>query len=153
MSAGRNEKVTPGKAARKLLAQGFHKGVRGGFSLPEGHQHVGVKDADRSCVLIGQIDAARGQADVVDDALDPIRRDDRTDFFLDLVVGDPRRLLDSRACLRSQVESSSRRSRSRGKSLVPGEATRPSDKREKATKPPAKAQRCWQSASRKKSKG
>src|SRR6202044_838668 len=51
----------------ELLAQRLHVSVGRGRALAQGHEHVGVEDADRSRVLVREIDAARRQADVVDD--------------------------------------------------------------------------------------
>ena len=94
MSAGRIGERRARKRLRQLLAQGFH--IDGGRNLPlaQTDENVGVEDADRSGVAVGDVDAADRQADVVDDAGEPVRRNDRADLLLDL-IGEEGRFLDA----------------------------------------------------------
>ena len=85
ISAGRKENVVPGNALGSCLAQALHIGVRGGGPFVQGDQYVGVEDADRSGISVRNIDAADRQADVVDDARQPVRRNDRADLLFDLI--------------------------------------------------------------------
>src|SRR3984957_11286538 len=91
------------KGLRELLAQGLHVSVGRGRPLAQTHEYIGVEDADRSRVLVREVDAADWQPDVVDDARHPVGRDNRTNFLFDL-VGQPRRFLDSRSRRGSHVD-------------------------------------------------
>src|SRR5258707_15449798 len=67
------------------------------------YQDVGVLDADRPRVVVGHIDAANAEADIVDDAAELIGRDDLVDRFAD-AVGELGRLFDPRAGLRPHMD-------------------------------------------------
>ena len=73
------------KRPRELLAQRLHVIVGRGCSFAQGHENVVVEDADRARVAVREVDAADGQADVIDDARQPVRRDDGADLLIDLV--------------------------------------------------------------------
>ena len=66
MSAGRKEKVKPGKALGKLPAQLAH--IVGGRRMILGQLDldVAVLAADRAGVVVGHVDAAHRHADIVD---------------------------------------------------------------------------------------
>ena len=84
MSAGRKEKVTPGKRSGSCLAQLAH--VVGGRAviLAQLDLDVAVLRADRAGVVVGHVDAADRHADIVDDRRDLARRDDLADRLLDV---------------------------------------------------------------------
>ena len=67
MSAGRNANWSHGNCRRQRLPQLAHV-VRGRAVVRlQGHQDVGIARSDRCRRAVGEIDAAVGQADVVDD--------------------------------------------------------------------------------------
>ena len=103
MSDGMKENCTPGKRRASSMPQVVDV-LRGRLVvLGERDQHVGVLRADRRRVAVRQIQAAVGQPDVVDDALDLRLRDDVADGRVD-GVAQRRRLLDPRAGRRPQVQ-------------------------------------------------
>src|SRR6266853_857268 len=100
MSAGRNEKVTPGK--RTGGAQLVH--IFGGRAVPglQRDLHVTVLLADCAGVVIGKVDSADGHTDIVRQRAQVTRRNDRADRVLNLakLAG---AVLDTRADLEPDV--------------------------------------------------
>ena len=103
MSAGRKAKETPGNMARQLLAHGLDVVRRRRVVRLEADQDVGVLDADRSRVVVGHVDAADAEADIVDDAVQLVGGDDLVDRRAD-PVGELGGFLDPRAGLRPHVD-------------------------------------------------
>ena len=64
---------------------------------------IRVPGAHRGGSAVGEVDAAVGQTDVIDDAAHLLRRDDVTDRGLDLIA-QRRGLLDARAGAGTQVQ-------------------------------------------------
>ena len=96
MSAGMNENWTPGNSLTRRMPQVVHV-VRGrAVILRQRHHDVGVAGADRRRVAVGQVEAAVGQADVVDDPAHLVVRHHLADHPFDAVAQD-RRLLDAGA--------------------------------------------------------
>ena len=85
MSAGRNEKVVPGKLLRQHGAQLLDVIRRWRVIFVQADQCVAVLGADRAGVLVGRVDAGKRQTNIVDDVIDLIRRDDLTHCLLDEV--------------------------------------------------------------------
>ena len=127
------------KRQRQLLAQSLHIDVGGGRAFLQADQDVGVEDADRAGVAVRDVDAADRQADVVDDAREPIRRNDRADLLFDL-IGQARRFLDSGSGRCAHVNSD-RAGSTEGKKSCPRNGARPRDKATQR-KPPANPKRC-----------
>ncbi len=101
---GRKERERrAGERLRQLLAQPLHIDVGRRLAFIQRHQNVGVEDADGPGIAVGNVDAADGEADVVDDARHARRRNDRADLLLDL-IGQRRRLLDSGSRRRAQMQ-------------------------------------------------
>ena len=92
-----------GKLARQLLAHRLDVVRRRRVVRLEADQDVGVLDADRPRVVVGHVDAADAEADVVDDAVQLIGRNDLVDRFAD-PVGELGGLLDPRAGLRPHMD-------------------------------------------------
>ena len=125
---------------RESLAQGLHVNVGRGRPFAQGHENVGVEDADRSRVAVGNVDAADRQADVVDDAHEPVRRNDGADRLPDL-IGQDGRLLDPRSGRGPHMDLDAAAS-TEGKKSCPRNGARPRDKKATQTKPAAKTSRC-----------
>ena len=96
MSAGWKKNSMPGKCLGQFLAQlGDVTRRRAMVLLVERAEDFHVGGADGAVVGVGRVDAAVGQADVVDDRADLLRRDLRADELLDL-IGGVGRFLDAR---------------------------------------------------------
>ena len=103
MSAGRNEKSTPGNCSRQLQAQIMDILFRRSMVRVQADQNVGVRRSGGGGIAVGEVDAAVGQADVVDDAGDFARWNLLTYEALD-PVAEARGLFDSRAGPRPQMQ-------------------------------------------------
>ena len=104
ISAGRNEKLTPGKSWGKLDAQIVNVVVGGAMLLVETDKNIGVGRADGSGRAVREIDSAVRQADVVDDAVDLLLRDLLADAGFD-VVAKARSVLDTCSGAGAQVKA------------------------------------------------
>jgi hypothetical protein len=62
-------------------------------------QDVGVLDTDRARIVVGHVDAADAEANIVDDAVELVRRNDLVDRLAD-AVGELGGLFDPRTSLR-----------------------------------------------------
>ena len=91
-----------GKLARQLLAHRLDVVRRRRVVRLEADQDVGVLDADRPRIVVGHVDAADAEPDIVDDAVQLIGRDDLADRFAD-PVGELGGLFDPRAGLRPHM--------------------------------------------------
>ena len=79
------------KLARQLFAHRLHVSRRLGLpTVVQGDEDIGIRGADGSGIGVGHVDAADRQADVVDDRVQRLGRDDRPDGRLDLVDLRPR---------------------------------------------------------------
>ena len=67
MSAGWKKNSMPGKRLGNSRAQFVHVFLRRPVVRLQGNQDFGIHGADRARIAVGQIDAAIGQADVVED--------------------------------------------------------------------------------------
>ena len=102
MSAGRNEKVVPGNFCGRRVRSSLDVARGRRVALLERDQRIAVLGADGASVLVGHVDAAERQADVVDDVVDLRRRDDAAHRLLD-ELEEARGLLDARAGLGAHV--------------------------------------------------
>ncbi len=92
-----------GKLTRQLLAQRLDV-VRGRRVVRvQADQHVGVLDADRPRVVVGHVDAADAETDVVSDAAQLRSRNDLVDRLAD-AVGELGGLLDPGTGLRPHMD-------------------------------------------------
>ena len=91
-----------GELARQLLAHRLDVVLGRRVVRLQADQDVGVRDADRARVVVGHVDAADAEADIVDDAVQLIGRDDLVDGLAD-PVGELGGLFDPRAGLRPHM--------------------------------------------------
>ena len=103
MSAGRKEKSTPGNCSRNFKRKSWTYSSVGRWSCVQRDQNVGIGGAGRRGVAVRKIDAAVGQADVVDDAGYFARRNLFAYEAFD-PVAKTRGLFNSRAGPRAQVQ-------------------------------------------------
>ena len=88
---------------RQLLAHGLDVVRRRRVVRLQADQDVGILDPDRPRIVVGHVDAADAEPDVVDDAIQFIGRDDPVDRLAD-PVGELGGLLDPGAGLRPHMD-------------------------------------------------
>ena len=85
ISAGRKEKVEPGKLCGSTSAQLLDIIGGGGMIFVQRDQDIAVLRAHAAGIEIGAVGAADRQADIVDDRAQLVGRDDLADAALDMV--------------------------------------------------------------------
>ena len=114
----------------QLLDEGFRRPV----VFLQADQGVAVHRPDRSGVLVGHVDAAIGQADVVDDVVELVGRNRLAHGLLDQVE-QARRLLDAGAGLERARASRICPESTDGKKFCPRNGSRPKERMTMTRKP------------------
>ena len=104
MSAGWKKNSMPGKRFGSSARSSVTNSSVGPMAFAQRQQDLAVERADRAGVAVREVDAAVRHAEVVEDRLELVGRDELADRRFD-VVGEPRRLLDARAGRRAHVQA------------------------------------------------
>ena len=102
MSAGKNAKVGACELLGQQGAKLFDEIGRGRMALLQGYQYVGIFGPNCASIVVGHVDPAIGEPDVVDDVVDLFCRDNFADGVLDEITKTGR-LLNTGACRGADV--------------------------------------------------
>lgn len=98
------EELDAGEALRQDPAQRLDVAVRGRVAFLQRDHDFAVEGADRAGIAVGQVDPARGQAEVVDDGVELVGQHYLAHHLLDL-VSQARGFLDADAGLGAHVQA------------------------------------------------